>query len=130
MSLYGVFWDLWPEEKDMGYVYFAQMHRVGPIKIGFARNVKKRIGHLQTHSPFEIVLIHKTPSTVKEEKQVHEKFSKWRIRGEWFHPSDEIFDYIKMCVKKDIKYKAHRTVEEVVEFDRQIENRRQNGRLV
>lgn len=82
------------------YIYFILNYDSQAVKIGIAKNVKRRLASLQTSSPSELELLStiKTKSVNnarKIEKSLHEKFDKNRIRGEWFKANVELLDYIK-----------------------------------
>ena len=82
------------------YIYFILNYDSQAVKIGIAKNVKRRLASLQTSSPskLELLGIIKTKSVNnarKIEKLLHEKFAKNRIRGEWFKTNVELLDYIK-----------------------------------
>ena len=82
------------------YIYFILNYDSQAVKIGIAKNVKRRLASLQTSSPskLELLGIIKTKSVNnarKIEKSLHEKFAENRIRGEWFKTNVELLDYIK-----------------------------------
>ncbi len=56
------------------------------FKIGYTKNIKKRLRQLRTGSPFDIRLVHSLEAEQPQalEKQFHDRFAKKRIRGEWF----------------------------------------------
>lgn len=70
-------------------VYFVRAGNKGAIKIGVARDVKKRLATMQTGNPFELKVIALIPcSGVQQafdtERRIHNLFKAKRIRGEWF----------------------------------------------
>jgi hypothetical protein len=70
-----------------GNVYILQSEDGKYIKIGFStsRGAKKRILEIQQGLPFRIkLLILIENCTFKTEKELHKKYQKHRIRGEWF----------------------------------------------
>lgn len=72
---------------DEGYIYLI---RCGAFhKIGLAKDAHKRLSGLKTSSPFEMELVKKwrckRPVTI--EGYLHERFKKFRVRGEWFNLS-------------------------------------------
>ena len=73
----------------MSFIYFIQAES-GPIKIGMATNLDRRICGLQTASFNRLKLIHSEKHNIetarKQEKRYHDAFSHYRIRGEWFYP--------------------------------------------
>ena len=77
-----------------GFVYFAQAG-VSLFKIGWARNVKLRIRHLQTACPVRLRLIDWIPGDRALERRLHAVASDSRTRGEWFRPSPELRDAIR-----------------------------------
>lgn len=72
------------------YVYFIQAGRKGPVKIGVARNVEKRLESLQTGNHQELfvrtlIVCDEKNHAYETEKKFHRKFKYLHIRGEWFH---------------------------------------------
>lgn len=71
------------------YVYFIQAGENGPVKIGVANNVESRLDQLQTGNHLRLTILKKIKCLSKSnsyhiESQLHYKFRKHRIRGEWF----------------------------------------------
>lgn len=69
-----------------GYIYFAQMDHIGPIKIGYTKNVKKRLASLQTGSPYKLSILCIMPGTESFENIIHVGLDEIRLEGEWFLP--------------------------------------------
>ena len=73
-------------------VYFIQAgNKKGPIKIGYARDVDKRLAQLQVGCPFTLSLLFWFPAKSKRHAQsieawFHDRWHKRHIRGEWFKP--------------------------------------------
>ena len=70
-------------------VYFIRMGKKGPIKIGVAKDIQRRMSELQTANPYELKLISSIPcksenDAYRLEKKIHSIFKKQNIRGEWF----------------------------------------------
>jgi hypothetical protein len=82
-------------ENSRDYVYFVS-YQDGPIKIGRAINVKKRLKGLQTSHPEKLHVLGVIRSEIKSdtESALHAKFDHLRLRGEWFRRSDELLSYI------------------------------------
>lgn len=74
-------------------VYFIAQNN-SMIKIGFSKNIPKRINSLKTASPFPLILLGYVEGDMLEEKRIQEMFSKYHIQLEWFKVSDEILEYI------------------------------------
>lgn len=72
------------------YIYFLRCGaNGGPIKIGYAKNVDKRIQELQVGSPFSLNLLFVIPVEGKSnarrvEAWFHDRYKSKHIRGEWF----------------------------------------------
>jgi hypothetical protein len=65
------------------------------VKIGYtAHNVWKRIKELQTASPFLLSLIMTEDGGLRRERELHHRFRKSRLYGEWFAVTSELVDYI------------------------------------
>lgn len=93
-----------------GYVYLVQC---GPYyKIGMTSNVVSRLSALQAMNPYPISLIYqiKTCCPSKIEKEIHDKLSHCRLKGEWFSCGrtealdaiDDIISRHKIKILKDI----------------------------
>lgn len=76
-------------------VYFIQAGKRGPIKIGVATNVRKRLDALQTGSPYRLRLRATVPGDLYTEGAYHRMFSEHRMSGEWFKPVAPILQEIK-----------------------------------
>lgn len=75
------------------FTYFIQGPPLSPVKIGRARDVASRMASLQTGTPHELraLLVLKGD----REEEMHWRFRKHRIRGEWFQWCDEIRDFLR-----------------------------------
>lgn len=70
-----------------GYVYVVGKHEHGPTKIGITTNARKRVIDLENANGerFRHIWVSDRCSNFAAiEKQLHEKFSKYRTVGEWF----------------------------------------------
>ena len=76
-------------------VYFIRQGIDGPIKIGKSLNPKSRLKTLQTANPIPLSIILIIPEYFYKEELIQEKFRKYRISGEWFHPAKELLDFIE-----------------------------------
>ena len=68
----------------LGYVYFVQAERGGPVKIGVTDDLDRRLSMLQASSAERLVVIYALPGDRRTELELHKRFSEHRIRGEWF----------------------------------------------
>lgn len=64
------------------------------VKIGISRSFKQRFSNIQTACPFNLSLWLgiRSPRPKEIEAVLHEKFSEWNVRGEWFALPDEALD--------------------------------------
>lgn len=78
----------------MTYIYFIQPEDGGPIKIGLANDPKRRLIVIQVNHWMRLVLRCVTEGDRAVEQSLHRRFSYCRLMGEWFHPTEELLDYI------------------------------------
>lgn len=76
------------------WVYFVQSGWDGPIKIGCAADVDARVRQLQTGSADQLWLLAAMHGDAATEHRLHELFSGYRVRGEWFSPAPVLLDFI------------------------------------
>lgn len=98
------------------FIYFVSYLK-GPIKIGKTRDLKKRIASLQTAHPYPLeVLGFLQTGDETLEGVLHQKFSRYKLNGEWFDRSDEILHYIRdNCQPKATKESEDIFYREVLE---------------
>lgn len=77
----------------MSHVYFVQVGD-GPIKIGFASDISKRIGELQIANHEQLHLRALIAGGRAKEAEYHLRFAQHRISGEWFRPAAAILQEI------------------------------------
>jgi hypothetical protein len=65
-------------------VYFVRVAENGPVKIGSALNVKRRLGVLQVGNHETLTLLRQIPGGVAEERWLQNYFRPSRICREWF----------------------------------------------
>jgi hypothetical protein len=87
-----------------GFIYFIQGENGGPIKIGFAKNIKDRIKTLQTGYPDVLKLLLAFPGNLEIEQEMHKQFKQYKLNGEWFNPLPELIDKIKEFTKYHIEF--------------------------
>lgn len=79
-------------------VYFIQEGDNGPIKIGKAVSVERRFKYLQISHHKELTILQVIPGGAERESKIKKDLIKFRIKGEWFQPTPEVFEYMR-CVK-------------------------------
>ncbi len=75
-------------------IYFIQNEVTKNIKIGKSNNPLKRLSSLMTGSAESLILLRVIDGDRAEEKKLHEMFSDYRIRGEWFRDNEQITNFI------------------------------------
>lgn len=76
-------------------VYF--MYSAGKIKIGYSKDVLKRLTDLSNMASSPVELIAVLPGDREFERHLHQTFKPDRIHGEWFNPSSEIRRFLE-CI--------------------------------
>jgi hypothetical protein len=74
--------------------YFIQAGDTGPIKIGHASHIERRLSSLQASNHERLYLRGVLPSAQYPEFRVQNMFAKYRLHGEWFSPSPKILAFI------------------------------------
>lgn len=85
--------------KARSHVYFIKSGEY--IKIGVTTALKKRVEVLQTANPEKLEVLATVEGGERDEKFVHSIFKNHHVRGEWFSPHDEIYNYIK-CLENGL----------------------------
>ena len=70
------------------------------LKIGYTKNINKRLSQLQVSSPVKLEVLHLIDGDVTIEKKLHVLFKNLRISGEWFKFDSSILEYFadKECL--------------------------------
>jgi hypothetical protein len=76
-------------------IYFIQEGNDGPIKIGKAGAVERRLKTLQTAHHKELSILQVIPGGAERESKIKNDLTKFKIKGEWFHPVAEVFEYMR-----------------------------------
>jgi hypothetical protein len=86
-----------PYTTDRPYTYFIQAGPGGPIKIGSSRNLPVRLRTLCAMFPVPLKLLGIIEGDVED--RCHFQLGAFRLRGEWFTPSEVVLDFIRQkCV--------------------------------
>jgi len=96
----------------MSYVYFILDRISNAVKIGKANSIEDRIGELQVGNPNPLELIHyikcgTSRHSILLEGQLHSKYEKLHLRGEWFRYDVEVFQEL-ITEGTDIKIREKR----------------------
>ncbi len=65
-------------------VYMIRQGERGPVKIGTAKDVARRLGTMQSGNHERLILLRMFEGGVAEERLLHKAFADHRITGEWF----------------------------------------------
>lgn len=74
------------------FTYFIQAESGGPIKIGKAVDVAKRLASLQTGSVEKLVVLGWFDGD--REREFHAQFAAFRVSGEWFAPDSSLVGFV------------------------------------
>jgi hypothetical protein len=82
--------------KQSGFIYFLLVEHADAVKIGWTRDksLKTRMRHYYTYCPLNVDVLKVIPGSMLEERALHRRFVRDRIRAEWFRYSDELKAYI------------------------------------
>ena len=77
-------------------IYFIETYenQTRLIKIGYSVNPNKRRLTLQTGCPTSLKLLFQKNGTYKDEAALKRRFSRLKVRGEWFRVDQELKDFI------------------------------------
>jgi Meiotically Up-regulated Gene 113 (MUG113) protein len=106
-------------------IYFVKPRGRPFVKIGYARCVGARLMHLQTASPDELRVLAVVPGGPDKEMVVHARFAHLRVRGEWFHYTDEVRGFLRA---EGRRYRPE--IHDRPAHSRLDRRRRQSGRVV
>lgn len=82
-------------------IYFIQAGDRGPVKIGHAKDVFRRLASIQTHNHKECILLRVRRGGVHEERHLHHRFMQYRVHSEWFSLKGDLAAYLKSLRKPD-----------------------------
>lgn len=83
---------------DPSTLYFAQVGEF--VKIGIARNIKRRLDGFRLHCPYPVVLLGTIEGMNRpQEISLHRKFAHLHHWKEWYRADPELLDYISKCVE-------------------------------
>lgn len=77
------------------WVYFIRAGESGPIKIGTAKDPRRRLAGLQTSTAVPLHILAAMAGDRTAEQRLHQRFQHLRLRGEWFVPEPELLEYIR-----------------------------------
>ena len=85
------------KNEDEGHVYFIMSEKTQAIKIGFTTgSVKVRLRALQTAHPYRLKVLATLNGNRSYEKELHQRFAQFRLKGEWFEPHPDLLAFISV----------------------------------
>jgi len=83
---------------DTAFIYFLQIEKTGPIKIGESDDIDKRFRQIASTIPMRVYCLGviKRRGISNLERALQFYFIDLCIRGEWFKPDKRIFDFVKL----------------------------------
>lgn len=106
------------------FLYLIRSGSRGPIKIGVAVNVEKRLQSLQVGNPYELTVLVKIDcqsraKAYETENKLHRIYARKRMRGEWFDGGINLkeADWVLNCDRLD---RAKTDEETAIELDLEL----------
>ncbi|WP_406080133.1 GIY-YIG nuclease family protein [Micromonospora sp. NBC_00858] len=95
-----------PDEPHHGPGVYFIVEFPDLVKIGHASDVRRRLAQLQTGNPAYLHLAHAIyePDTDRRraiEADLQRRFRHLHARGEWFHWTDELYEYINTLCNEE-----------------------------
>jgi hypothetical protein len=81
-------------EDGDGCIYFIQGISGGLIKIGYAKDIYRRLKNLQASCPLPLKILAVIRGSLDSESNLHSRFAKNRKHGEWFEPTEQLSIFI------------------------------------
>jgi hypothetical protein len=72
-------------------VYVMQATWGGPVKIGFSTDLAGRLDALQGGYPWTLCVRRWFTGTFEDERELHQRLDVYRMRGEWFEDTEEVW---------------------------------------
>jgi hypothetical protein len=81
--------------------------KIGWTNQGTLESAKSRVRSCETGNPFPISILAVMPGNASVEFKVHRQFAAIRIRGEWFHKTAELSDFIEVKGIREENFDKH-----------------------
>jgi hypothetical protein len=92
------------QKRTEGWVYAVHWQdRKKEVKIGFSTDLRKRLSDFLTYSSDVLVVLKAFRANKSQEGELHEKFERQRINGEWFMIDDALKQFFKFYCPCDTK---------------------------
>jgi len=84
------------------FIYFVRAVsgdvELGPIKVGYATNLKRRLKQLQACSPFPLKVLKAVVGGFDMESDFHREYREWNTHGEWIEATPKLLAHIERLV--------------------------------
>jgi hypothetical protein len=81
-------------------IYFIECGFMGPVKIGYSTNPRRRLEDLQAACPYRLSIRGVIEGDCKKEGQIQARLKVHRIHGEWFYGVREVDYVVRSILKK------------------------------
>ncbi|MGL6342712.1 MAG: GIY-YIG nuclease family protein [Waterburya sp.] len=82
-----------------GFIYLLETEEF--YKIGFSSvSGESRIKALQTGNPLKISFVSEFAAQANVEKEIHQKFRAFRVKGEWFRKNTRILKFFRQAINR------------------------------
>jgi len=76
-----------------GYIYVVECGE--HVKIGYSTDPRGRISNLRVSTPLDLIVLSTVEGTIEDERSLHQRFHKYRAKGEWFKREGELAEWIE-----------------------------------
>ena len=91
-------------------IYFIQRGSDGPVKVGRAFDVKRRLRALQTSSPEPLRLLLAISGGAAREAEIHAALAASHLSGEWYRPTPQLFHLIENVREPEFEVHGARAI--------------------
>lgn len=88
--------------KESEYIYVVGNEEQAICKIGYSTNPTNRISGIQTGCPYKLKFLLIIKGNMLMEQELHKKYAKQRLNGEWFSYSGPLKDSIEKVSFSDL----------------------------
>ena len=93
-----------------GYIYFIGTIDDRFVKIGYSRNVQKRLMTLEKFCPLGVKLLCHFSGRKIDEKDLHSELREYHLHNEWFNFTPEVKELVNMLIKFDLEHASERVI--------------------
>jgi hypothetical protein len=84
-----------PPAARTGFIYAVQLGSMPRVKIGFTKDVERRMPGIQTGAHEKLVLLHSVAGTTTHEAALKQRFEPYKTHGEWFRLEGDVAAWIE-----------------------------------